>query len=210
MRSPPPSNDSRSCPAQADQQTSRPDDSATRPLGSGTRRPPDATVGSPACSPPAHGKQKGSPTPSTDPHARSRLRRAHSSLHGGPSAYRPVRGTVRRPRSRWHQRQEARCWASPVSLCQKGPAAATARRLAWHLVPWVNLPPDCFLHDLNSRFVYGQRRWYSPDGSRIYTWDGEHGGEVEVFNKRGHHLAVAHPVTGETIKPAVRGRSIDV
>ncbi|MEU6228327.1 colicin E3/pyocin S6 family cytotoxin [Streptomyces sp. NPDC047042] len=77
-------------------------------------------------------------------------------------------------------------------------------------MPWVNLPPDCFLHGLNSRYVYNSRRWYEADGSRIYTWDGEHGGEVEVFNKRGRHIGVAHPVTGETIKSAVRGRSIDV
>ncbi|AXI72405.1 hypothetical protein DTW94_14810 [Streptomyces cavourensis] len=77
-------------------------------------------------------------------------------------------------------------------------------------MPWVNLPEDCFLHDLRTRYVHPSRRWYSQDGSRIYTWDGEHGGEVEVFDKRGRHLGVAHPVTGETIKPAVRGRRIDV
>ncbi|MFJ5150689.1 MULTISPECIES: colicin E3/pyocin S6 family cytotoxin [unclassified Streptomyces] len=83
-------------------------------------------------------------------------------------------------------------------------------RLASPLVPWVNLPPNCFLHGLRSKFLYGQKRWYSSDGERIYTWDGEHGGEVEVFNKRGRHLGVQHPVTQELIKPAVRGRSIDV
>ncbi|MFE7155334.1 colicin E3/pyocin S6 family cytotoxin [Streptomyces sp. NPDC057636] len=84
------------------------------------------------------------------------------------------------------------------------------RELASLAVPWVNLPEDCFLHGLKSRFVSPSKRWYSPDGERIYTWDGEHGGEVEVFNKRGRHLGVAHPVTREMIKPAVRGRRIDV
>ncbi|MFE3604213.1 colicin E3/pyocin S6 family cytotoxin [Streptomyces goshikiensis] len=77
-------------------------------------------------------------------------------------------------------------------------------------MPWVNLPENCFLHELSSRFVSPSKRWYSRDGDRIYTWDGEHGGEVEVFNKRGRHLGVAHPITGEMIKPAVRGRRIDV
>ncbi|MFH0180800.1 colicin E3/pyocin S6 family cytotoxin [Streptomyces cacaoi] len=94
-------------------------------------------------------------------------------------------------------------------LAQAG-ARWGARELASLAVPWVNLPDNCFLHGLKARYVHPTKRWFSPDGERIYTWDGEHGGEVEVFNKRGRHLGVAHPVSGEMIKPAVRGRRIDV
>jgi putative cytotoxic protein len=45
---------------------------------------------------------------------------------------------------------------------------------------------------------------------RIYEYDGEHGGELEVYNKRGRHIGVADVYTGDFIKAAVRGRSIDV
>lgn len=55
----------------------------------------------------------------------------------------------------------------------------------------------------------GERRWRSKDGKRIYTWDGLHG-EVEVYNSRGKHLGAVDPTTGELLKPAVRGRTIDV
>ncbi|WP_133680532.1 colicin E3/pyocin S6 family cytotoxin [Paludibacterium purpuratum] len=54
-----------------------------------------------------------------------------------------------------------------------------------------------------------ERRWRSPDGERLYTWDSLHG-EIEVYNKRGRHLGVVDPVTGNLIKDAVRGRKIDV
>lgn len=54
-----------------------------------------------------------------------------------------------------------------------------------------------------------EKRWASCDGKRLYTWDFLHG-EIEVFNKRGKHLGVLHPVSGELIKDAVRGRTIDV
>lgn len=39
---------------------------------------------------------------------------------------------------------------------------------------------------------------------------GECGGELEVYNRRGEHMGVANIMTGELIKPAVRGRKIDV
>jgi hypothetical protein len=39
------------------------------------------------------------------------------------------------------------------------------------------------------------------------TWDSLHG-EVEVFNKRGRHLGVVDPISGEFLKPAVKGRKI--
>jgi hypothetical protein len=56
---------------------------------------------------------------------------------------------------------------------------------------------------------HGERRWRSGGGKRLYTWDALHG-EVEVFNGRGKHLGSLDPITGEMIKPAVAGRTIDV
>jgi hypothetical protein len=55
----------------------------------------------------------------------------------------------------------------------------------------------------------GEKRWASQDGSRFYTWDKLHG-EIEVFNKRGHHLGAIDPIHGGLIKAAVKGRRIDV
>ena len=55
----------------------------------------------------------------------------------------------------------------------------------------------------------GERRWRSDGGNRLYTWDALHG-EVEVFNSRGAHLGALDPITGNWVKPAVRGRRIDV
>ena len=57
--------------------------------------------------------------------------------------------------------------------------------------------------------VAGRKRWRSTDGSRLFEWDALHG-EVEVYNARGWHLGVIHPVTGDWIKSAVKGRRIDV
>ncbi len=71
-------------------------------------------------------------------------------------------------------------------------------------------PSPCILEDFEYLgFIYGEKRWRSDGGRRLYTWDSLHG-EVEVFNGRGRHLGVIHAVTGELIKDAVRGRSIDV
>ncbi len=53
------------------------------------------------------------------------------------------------------------------------------------------------------------KRWKSQDGARLYEWDGLHG-ELEVYDARGKHLGVAEPTTGVVIKPAIKGRSIDV
>jgi hypothetical protein len=73
------------------------------------------------------------------------------------------------------------------------------------------MPNDCFLRQgYRKEFKNGEQRWIDANTGLIYTWDGEHGGEVEVFSKRGKHRGVAHPVTGEIIKEAVKGRSIDV
>ncbi len=74
----------------------------------------------------------------------------------------------------------------------------------------VRRPIPCILDDFNYvGFVRGQQRWTSDRGARIYTLDSLHG-EVEVFNGRGKHLGAQHAVTGEWIKDAVPGRSIDV
>lgn len=54
----------------------------------------------------------------------------------------------------------------------------------------------------------GEPRWRDRQGN-IYTYDGLHG-EVEVFNRRGKHMAVVDIVNGRRIKPAVAGRKIDV
>ncbi|MFC0533029.1 colicin E3/pyocin S6 family cytotoxin [Phytohabitans kaempferiae] len=54
----------------------------------------------------------------------------------------------------------------------------------------------------------GERRWRSRDGN-LYTYDGQHC-ELEVFNSRGRHIGVADVYTGAFIKPARRGRRIDV
>jgi hypothetical protein len=58
-------------------------------------------------------------------------------------------------------------------------------------------------------FVHGDRRWRSTCKKRLYTWDGFHG-EIEVFSSRGRHLGVFDSMTGNYIKSAVKGRTIDV
>ncbi len=58
-------------------------------------------------------------------------------------------------------------------------------------------------------FMRRERRWRSHGGRRPYTWHPLHG-EVEVFNGRGDHLGSLDPVSGKVIKPAVKGRPIDV
>ena len=71
-------------------------------------------------------------------------------------------------------------------------------------------PDPCFLDRMKSLGAFkGKKGWASPDGKRLYEWDDLHG-EIEGYNNRGKHIGVFHPVTGEMIKPAVRGRTIDV
>jgi hypothetical protein len=70
-------------------------------------------------------------------------------------------------------------------------------------------PNSPFLEQMERVKRRGQQRWRRPDGERYYTWDPLHG-EIEVWNKRGWHLGAADPVTGELIKDARMGRSIDV
>jgi hypothetical protein len=72
-------------------------------------------------------------------------------------------------------------------------------------------PRPCYLDRLTYLGVRnGRQRWRDTRG-RIYTYDGEHGGELEVFSgTTGVHIGVAHVMTGEFIKPPRRGRKIDV
>ena len=55
---------------------------------------------------------------------------------------------------------------------------------------------------------HGGKRWRSQDGKRLFEWDSFHG-EIEVYNKRGHHLGVLNP-EGILIKEPKKGRKIDV
>ncbi|WAP56812.1 colicin E3/pyocin S6 family cytotoxin [Streptomyces sp. S465] len=74
------------------------------------------------------------------------------------------------------------------------------------------MPANCFLRSPRYRkeFKYGEERWVDQISGLIYTWDGEHGGEVEVFSKRGRHRGVVDAVTGEYVKDPVNGRRISV
>lgn len=72
-----------------------------------------------------------------------------------------------------------------------------------------SIPDASFLNDCVLLGTFsGDKRWRSKDGSRLFTWDSFHG-EIEVFNKRGKHLGVLDPY-GKLIKPAKKGRTIDV
>lgn len=72
------------------------------------------------------------------------------------------------------------------------------------------MPIDCFPRTLPKfKVEAGNQIWKSVDNKRFYTWDESHGGEVEVFNKRGKHIGVMN-CQGIAIKPAVRGRKINV
>jgi hypothetical protein len=72
------------------------------------------------------------------------------------------------------------------------------------------IPNPSILDDFESLgAVNGKQRWRSDGGKRLYTWDSLHG-EVEVFNARGKHLGALDPNTGDWVKDAVPGRTIDV
>lgn len=73
-----------------------------------------------------------------------------------------------------------------------------------------SIPKPSFLDECEYLgFKNGERRWRSKKSDRYFTWDAFHG-EIEVFNMRGLHLGVVDSKTGAAIKPAVRGRTIDV
>ncbi|WP_420220543.1 colicin E3/pyocin S6 family cytotoxin [Mycobacterium marinum] len=48
------------------------------------------------------------------------------------------------------------------------------------------------------------------DDDYLYEYDPTHGGELEMYNRQGYHRGVADVMTGEVIKPSVKGRRIDV
>jgi Cytotoxic len=58
-------------------------------------------------------------------------------------------------------------------------------------------------------YVYGARRWRDPANRLLYTWDTLHG-EIEAFTFRGEHRGALDPITGDYIKPSVKGRRIRV
>lgn len=71
-------------------------------------------------------------------------------------------------------------------------------------------PNPCFLDEqVACGAPNGQKRWRNAKGDRYYEWDHTHG-HIEVYNKRGRHLGALDAVTGELIKPPVRGRRIDL
>lgn len=55
----------------------------------------------------------------------------------------------------------------------------------------------------------GQQIWANKERTRYFTWDYLHG-EIEGFNKRGKHLGAFDARSGELIKPAIQGRTLDV
>jgi RHS repeat-associated protein len=52
-----------------------------------------------------------------------------------------------------------------------------------------------------------QGRTRADAQGRRYQWDYTHK-DIEVYNKRGHHLGSMNPTTGQMYKPAVRGRRL--
>ncbi|WP_462277238.1 colicin E3/pyocin S6 family cytotoxin [Ferruginibacter sp.] len=73
----------------------------------------------------------------------------------------------------------------------------------------IPIPKPSFLDEcISSGARNGSKRWRSENGKRLYTWDSLHG-EIEVFNAQGYHLGVLD-AEGNFIKPAVKGRKIDV
>jgi hypothetical protein len=76
-------------------------------------------------------------------------------------------------------------------------------------VAGIPIPKPSFLDECILLGAFkGRKRWRSQDGKRLFEWDSFHG-EIEVYNNRGHHLGVLNP-EGALIKPAKRGRKIDV
>ncbi|MCC6179565.1 MAG: hypothetical protein IT305_30005 [Chloroflexi bacterium] len=59
----------------------------------------------------------------------------------------------------------------------------------------------------HARSKSGRRRWIDAAG-QIYEFDPSHGGELEVYDRRGRHIGVMN-LNGNWIKPAVSGRRIE-
>lgn len=53
----------------------------------------------------------------------------------------------------------------------------------------------------------GRKTSGSGKNKRYYEWDNTHR-EIEVYNHKGKHIGVMDPLTGQMIKPAVKGRKI--
>lgn len=71
-------------------------------------------------------------------------------------------------------------------------------------------PVPSFLDGFDKmKVVGGQQVWSNKDRTRYFTWDCLHG-EIESFNRRGKHLGALNAVTGDLVKPAVQGRTLDV
>jgi len=76
-------------------------------------------------------------------------------------------------------------------------------------LPYIPRPTQCYLDGFEFYQVIDGRKVYR-NGRLLYTWDEFHG-EIEVFDKRGHHLGALDAVTGEQIKPASKkGRRLRV
>lgn len=74
--------------------------------------------------------------------------------------------------------------------------------------PYVPVPDTEFIRSLEKTRQKSQRkRWRDKSGS-LYEWDYQHG-ELEAYTSRGNHTGVLD-ADGNLIKPAVRGRKIDV
>ena len=55
----------------------------------------------------------------------------------------------------------------------------------------------------------GLKKSGSGKNLKYYSWDNLHN-EIEVFDRFGKHLGVMDPTTGQMIKSAVKGRSINI
>jgi hypothetical protein len=64
-------------------------------------------------------------------------------------------------------------------------------------------PPKPSFLDFQSfwKVIGGKKVYRSSDGSKLYVWDSF---------RRGYHLGVVDALEGKFIKPAVKGRKIDV
>ena len=58
-------------------------------------------------------------------------------------------------------------------------------------------------------YINGERRWRIRRTTLICTWDALHG-EIEVFDRLGHHVGVLDAVDSKEIKPARKERRIRV
>ena len=97
-----------------------------------------------------------------------------------------------------------------LNLIYAGELLRIGRLLTGRRKPPVGMPDDCILHD-GSKYTKvhkkGRCRYRDREG-KFYEWDALHG-EIEVYNKKGEHMAVKNS-KGETIKKGITGRKISV